>query len=347
MLPQCTGHEAQAVKAIETGVRAQHQPDTFLSTIVIKLPIPTMSAADSDLCTLMDVPAGVLVSILRHVPFKYRLGVCTHVCRLFHGAAVAATHSISTPSMGTQAQYDQLSQWLQQHGGVITSLEAQVDRYCQTRQACQHKPTLASLPCPLLRDLDLYGLGLQPGFFSACTGLTRLSLESSDVEGSPHATSGAASNPLTQLSVLSSLQHLGLGALQLKGSVTSSGGTVLEFPSSLLSQLVQLTHLQLKSGLVQSDAALQHLSALSALQHLDLNLYCLGQHRLSAAALTGLQHLQHLTALHLWWTVPWAIDLHSMPAFSALTALRVLSCRTAPQLTLPCWQESVSCSNCM
>jgi len=166
----------------------------------------------------------------------------------------------------------------------------------------------------------------------ACAGLTKLLLWSCCVYGSPHASSSADSNPLTQLSVLSSLQHLGLAVLGPKHAATVSEFIVLDLPSSLLSQLVQLTYLQLGICQVQSDAALQHLSALSALQHLDLGEGLgLGLQRPTAAALTGLQYLQQLTALRLL-AAPWAINLHSMPAITVLTALRELLLLGSPSV---------------
>jgi len=288
---------------------------------IIPTTSPHMSTtAHTKPCTqLLDVPVAVLTVILGHVPLTDRLGVCTRVCRSFHAAAVAATSSLGIMSMSSQAQCDQLEEWLQRHGGSISAMEVQV------QVDFQHVVSLASLPCPLLRDLNLSVVALQPGVFSTCTGLTRLLLESCIVEDSPQATSGADSNPLMQLSVLSSLQHLNLGRVFARGSATSVTGALLEIPSSLLSQLVQLTYLKLGLCQVQSDAALQHLSALSALQHLDLNLRMRswGLQPLTAAVLTGLQHLQQLTALHLW-AVPWAINLHSLPAVTMLTALRVL-----------------------
>jgi len=294
-------------------------------------------AQDPDSCTqLMDLPAALLTSILGHVPFQERLCVCTLVCRSFRAAAVAATNSISKTSLSSQAQCDQLSDWLRRHGGGITSLGAQGQGYCQ------RKPSLASLPCPVLRDLNLVRISLQPGFFATSTSLTRLVLDSCCSVTNRLATivaySNPYSNPLTQLSVLSSLQHLGLRALGLRFSVTNSESIFLAFPRSLLSQLVQLTYLQLGSGQVQSDAALQHLPAATALQHLDLDLQgCIEHLTLSTlqhleltgrqpptpAVLTGLQHLKHLTVLRLC-RAPWAINLHTMPAIAVLTALRGL-----------------------
>jgi len=88
---------------------------------------------------------------------------------------------------------------------------------------------------------------------------------------------------------------------------------------------VQLTYLQLGPSLVISDAALQDLNAVTALQHLDLDLQGLEQ-RPTPAGLIGLQHLKHLTALRLS-CVPWTIDLLSLPALTVLTALRVLRLR--------------------
>jgi len=105
--------------------------------------------------------------------------------------------------------------------------------------------------------------------------------------------------------------------------VTQPAATDVGLPSNLLSQLVQLTCLKLQYDQVQSDAALQHLSALSVLQHLELNLEGETQQKPTAAALTGLQQLPQLTALKLC-KAPWAINLQSMPAFTVLTALRAL-----------------------
>jgi len=126
-----------------------------------------------------------------------------------------------------------------------------------------------------------------------------------------------------QLSVISSLQHLSLVTVRSQCSATKPEGTCLDLPSSLLSHLVQLTYLQLNSCLVQSDAALQHLHAVTGLQHLNMGLSGCEEQLPTAAVLTGLQHLKHLTALEMH-QVPWAIDLHNMPPFAALTALRVL-----------------------
>jgi len=212
--------------------------------------------------------------------------------------------------MSSQAQCDQLSEWLQRHGGGITAFEA---------QGYRHGPCLASLPCPLLRDLHLHELYLQRGFFSTCTGLTRLILKSCRVD-IPNASTSAGGNTLVQLSALSSLQHLGLGAVRVTGAF-------LEFPSSLLTQLVQLTYLQLVERHEGLTAALQHLSTVSGLQHLELLGWAaapgIEYQPSTPAALTGLQHLKHQTALRLH-RVPWAIDLHSMPAVTSLPALRVL-----------------------
>jgi len=262
---------------------------------------------------ILDMPAAILIIIMRRLPLKERLGVCTRVCHAFYTAAVAATDSISITRISRQTQRDNVSEWLQLYGGGITCLDIQ----------CGHGPSLACLPCPALRDLNLPELSVQPGFFSACTNLTRLQLFCRFVQSSPHASSSAAGgNPLTQLSVLCSLQHL-----ELKNVRSPPSNSCCGFSGSLLSQLVQLTCLKLQAAYyhVLPDAALQHLSALSALQHLELNLQ--GRYEPSekptAAALTGLQQLPQLTALKIS-GVRWAINLHSMPAFTVLTALRVL-----------------------
>jgi len=103
---------------------------------------------------LLDMPASWLVMILQHVPLQQRLGVCTRVCHAFHTAAVAATNSISITRMSSQEQCDNVSEWLQLHGGGITRLDIQEG----------HELSLACLPCPALRDLNLQGLSVQQGF---------------------------------------------------------------------------------------------------------------------------------------------------------------------------------------
>jgi len=274
--------------------------------------------AQPEACTqLLHVPVALLTIILQYVPLQERLGACTRVCRSFHAAAVAATKSISIVPIKTQARCDDVIEWLRRHGSGVTALKAQCTGGLGPF-------LLARLPCPLLLDVDLFGLSLQPGFLTACTSLTRLLLSNCGVEDSPHATSSADGNLLMQLSVLTSLQHLGLSSVSGGRSATKPYGTVIELPSSLLCRL-PLTYLQLGYLEVQSDAALQHLSALTALQHLDLGLWGHGPQPLTAAALTGMQHLQHLTAFEFSpFSDPWVIDLHSMPALTALTALRVL-----------------------
>lgn len=253
--------------------------------------IKSVATTPSKPCTqLMDIPVAVLTIMLQHVPLQQRLGVCTCVCRSFMAAAVAATNTISMPT-STQAQCDGVREWLQRHGGV-TALKAQRRRGCV--------PCLASLPCPLLKHLRLYGFSVQPGCFAVCTRLTHLSLDLCIMERSPNASSSADSNPLAQLSVLTSLQHLSLGTIMLSQcSANKLEGTALDLPSNLLSHLVHLTYLQLGSSLLQSDAALQHLHAVTALQHVNLHLFGGKERRPTAAALTGLQHLEHLTALEL------------------------------------------------
>jgi len=157
-------------------------------------------------------------------------------------------------------------------------------------------------------------------------GLTELVMDSCRVQSSPHASTSADINPLTQLSGVSGLKHLSLADVRGNCSVANPGGFLLEFPSSLLAHLVQLTYLKLGPGQVQTDAALQHLSAVSALKHLDLDLSWWASPESTAPALSGLQHLQQLTALDLTalYQETWGINMQSMPAIAVLTALRVL-----------------------
>jgi len=263
---------------------------------------------------LLDIPAAILHSIIQHVPVKERLGGFALVCRAFHAAAVAATNSIEIESMNSPMQFEDLLSWLKKYGNVVSTLKIQQG----------HWSSLKSLPCQHLWNLKLLNMSLQlvpteshPGVLSTCTGLTKLSLTYCYVNSRPEEISDPDSNALTHFSVLTNLQHLHLTAAFAKKGYRV---VVVDFPAILLSHLVRLTHLQLSH--YQQSNALEHLSALSALQHLTLSNWTKPAGT-SALVLPGLQHLQQLTALHLR-EMPWAILLHSLPGIYQCTALREL-----------------------
>jgi len=273
-------------------------------------------------CThLLDIPPATLSYILQCLPFQQRLGVCTRVCRVFYTAAVAAT-SISIRSSCSTTRCDELTKWLQKHGDGVTALEANAFDRLGKEGAL---PCLSCLPCPHLQDLQLTSLSLllapsasTPGLLGSCTDLTRLVLRGCNVQQSPLQASGTLSCELIQLSALTKLQHLELlvrrpGYVGLLDTDWKHSDQALELPGSLLSRLVQLTHLDLSRQQLQSGAALEHLSALTALQHLAFDMF---KHTLTAQ----LRHFRSLCLGDFLCTV----DLNGLPPLTALTGLQVL-----------------------
>jgi hypothetical protein len=214
---------------------------------------------------------------------------------------VAATRSIEVALLNHKSRRLGVLQWLEKHGLLLSQLKL------------YGGPGLvvSSMPCPGLRELLIHGFKLQltprggqPGLLHAATGLTQLVLLRATVLG--------GSQQLTALSVLTDLQHLVLSELQ-EASLQYAA-----VPGCLLSQLQQLTHLQIVAGI--SDAALQHLSCLTNLQQLQLE-------RLGAdttpAALKHVAHLQQLTCLLLE-GAHFSLGDVSTPSVAALTGLSVL-----------------------
>jgi hypothetical protein len=99
---------------------------------------------------------------------------------------------------------------------------------------------------------------------------------------------------LHQLSAVVNLKHLNL-------AFSSASTTFLGLPGRLLSQLTQLTCLQVQHSMgddLNAAEQFQHLSSLTALQELDVACGCVTRRSL-ASEFSGIQHLSQLTRLKL------------------------------------------------
>jgi len=237
------------------------------------------------------------------------------VCQAFNSAALAATSSISIRNGCTQKRSDSIAGWLQKYGDGLSALKIEGYNGFDKEVA-----RLSCLPCPHLLDLQLTCLSMPlapsastPGLLRSCKDLTRLVLRGSTAQHSPLQGSGTLGCELIQLSALTKLQHLSLMVHHLDQDWDHADKS-LALPGSLLSRLVQLTHLDLSDQQLQSDETLEHLSALAALQDLTLEV-CLQ----TATALTALQQLQQLRTLCLL-DMQCPVDLKSLPPLTALTA---------------------------
>lgn len=192
-----------------------------------------------------------------------------------------------------------LLRYLGRHGQHVTRLcvgDAEDD---------QTFPHLAALPhaCSSLGELSLAGISAQLGPGNGSPGVLQ---QAATMRGVTYlwlfevqATDDAACDVAAALAQLTQLQHLELDAVRVVGAL----------PSSMLARLQGLTALQLADpvGCLQ-DSSLEHISMLTALRTLGLESTLNinppeGEDEaapvLSAAALSGLQQLQHLTALKL------------------------------------------------
>lgn len=253
------------------------------------------------LLQLSSLPEDVLVLILQHVKLQQRLQACARLSSKFHRAAVrASTDIVTCPRYWAPA----FVAWLMDHGSILTSLSFKLTE-------CPAPFVLHELPCTRLRSLDLTdghaqltADGNQQGL-QQCTALSRLHLQNCNVIGS-----------LQGLSALRDLQHLQVSWDE--GNVRFPQAVSL-LPGSLLSQLLQLTHIQLSSPI--RFASLQHLSCLTRLRVL---LFALAADA-AQEELSGVQHLQQLHGLYITCNAAQHISLEHTPDLVQMTNLRVLA----------------------
>lgn len=252
---------------------------------------------------LCSLPDEVIGNIFKTLSIGSRLA-CAAVCqKLLHIATTGAT-AVSLFVL-KRVQADSFSAYLQRHGGHLKSVD--VRSY--------------SFPMQLQQGPDGDWGGLLK-----CTALTHLELSGCTIEDHKSAA-------LMQLTALPSLQHLSLGNVQAhSGSPTPVGAqewVEAEFPIGLLPHLSSLTYLKLWNGVVCRDSALLQLTAVSALQVLELH-----STDISATAFGALHQLQQLTRLRLW-APEVRIRHETTPGFSKLTALQTLmlyECEVDPRM---------------
>jgi hypothetical protein len=222
-----------------------------------------------------QLPPNVLEDVLSRVDLHTRLRHCALACSRWQEAAEATITAIADAPEGKQQA---VLDWIRRRGPRMQLQQLSLSR--------GHGIFLAALPCPSLKQLQLsHGFKLllaprarDPGILLGCKQLTHLELQRVTLVGGPQQ--------LAALSALTGLQHLALRELQ------DSSLQYAAVPSCLLLPLPQLTHLHIVCGL--SDSSLQHFSALTRLQQLQLERLGAGT---APAALTGISHLAALTSL--------------------------------------------------
>lgn len=272
----------------------------------------------------------VLENILRCLPQAARIGSCSLVSKQFRKAAAAVTQSVSKDLQADPAKHDSLLLWLQQHGKGLSSL-----------QLSSPSTPLTALPCDNLLELELSECRVQldpPGLPDSITGLSRLSLQSCLIMGD---------GSLAPLASLTGLQHLDIDiALPAADNVQSlvladpaqpdpaaAAAAAARLSSGALSQLTQLTHLNVSGYLALRDEFLLNLSTLTTLQQLSLRpCQSLSGHGFpppqltaSGASLASLQHLLRLTKLNLdLRQMSSRLDSEDLSGLTKLTALQHL-----------------------
>jgi hypothetical protein len=112
--PASAGGSPITFGTVSDGLHAQHT-DTHLVNSSDNL-VWRLCNTDSAAMTSVELPWGVLIHILQHVPLQQRLSSCAVVCKAWAAAAVAATSSISfsTPkSWEKDSSKARFIKWLQ------------------------------------------------------------------------------------------------------------------------------------------------------------------------------------------------------------------------------------------
>jgi len=249
-------------------------------------------ATEAAILDLSMAPFSIITRLLECMSLRDRF-TCALVCKAWAEAATAATTSIVLRNRVEDISY--LQAWLNKHGNQLKVL-----------QLYGAHAALAALPCPHLQDLLLHNfvrnnVGSRVWTdIAAATKLTSVSL-------SYFFTQSRQADVVSALTALPDLQ-------QLTWHVPHGGPRLSD--NSLLQQTTQLTYLELRGV---PSPALQHLSSLNKLQHLNIS----PDFNWVAAGCPGLQELKALTGLQLY-------NADDIPAStSQLTALQQLEVLTA------------------
>lgn len=252
-----------------------------------------MLATASSMEAYCSLPDHVLQKVLSFVSLAQRFGPCSLASQQFRKAAAEATTAIALDLHDSAARQDGLSNWTQQHGHSITTL--QLSKLAQLLKALPSS-------CSNLQQLDISQCAVQlgegdqqPGLLAHFTGLTRLVLQDCCAVAAKESSNSSDAVPwdlraLAPISQVSTLQHLELHTARSDNDAYSPRVKVF---ASLLQQLTQLTHLGLSGHLKLSDSSLEHNSTVTGLQQLRIH------SNISTAHLAGLHTLPRLQKLDL------------------------------------------------
>jgi len=266
------------------------------------------------LLQLSSLPDEVLVQIMQYLDPRQLLCSCTSVSAKFKSAALAACSLIDVQT-DSFTQWSGLMDWLHAHGTTVTSLALRPHMspplLLRESSPCSRLHTLyLDNACVLLTRLPTMA---QQGLLHNCHGLTSLWLHDCTVLDT--------TENLAALSSLSELQEITVTS----GPTAAQGPqhlppAITMLPGSLLSQLLQLRIISLDQRTLFSN--IQHISCLTLLQRLDLQLHT----GMQCEELAGLQGLQNLTSLNLGCHHPTSLGASSTITHSIahLTALKVL-----------------------
>jgi len=254
-----------------------------------------MDAAAPPHLDLSRVPSKFVSMLLHSMSLSDRF-TCALVCKAWAEAATAATSSIVLRR--TVQDLSCLQCWLEKHGGQVEVLQL---------HACDGA-VLTALPCPQLQVLLLRGSRLSISSsvwhsIAAATKLTSVTLRFVQ-------TTSQQADVVSALTALPDLEQLTWTSVECAGQ---RGLT----DSMLLQKLTKLTALRLDYA-EAAAAAVEHLSLLTRLQHLSLDV----TKDWAAAGCPGLQQLKALTRLALTDSKNWEGFRDVPDRVSELTALQ-------------------------
>jgi hypothetical protein len=204
---------------------------------------------------------GVLVQILQKLRQEEVLQCCALTSRAWNEAAALSIGSINKWLDG-QSQADALSQWLQTHGPYAISNSLAVESFTVSGEVQDKVQLLLPMQhLKALQHLQLWNISVStpgadapaPVLDSGCALLTSLVLQNCQVG-------------LQGLSALTGLQRLQIELPDQPQDAAASNAAIV---ADAVPELQQLTELTL-GGPASQDAALEHLSRLTALQQLAL-----------------------------------------------------------------------------